>query len=111
MNCRAVCFVFELITYVTSLLLSTAPTPEPTVQPVSVAPVPASDCYTLDVTVTLDQYPPDTSWDLVAQGGSDNIASSPAYDASLALTPVTESLCLPSGTYEFTIYDVYADGM
>mmetsp|Transcript_6830 Transcript_6830/g.15608 ORF Transcript_6830/g.15608 Transcript_6830/m.15608 type:complete len:1626 (-) Transcript_6830:1186-6063(-) len=93
------------------------PTPNPTIRitappTVSLRPLPSSSCYNLDVDVTLDQYASDTRWEIIPQGQSGAVATSPPYDASLAFTPTdTESVCLPEGTYDFTIYDVYGDGI
>lgn len=95
------------------------PTPKPTQQTVTVpvpVPVPvetpaAEDCFTLDVTVTLDQYPSDTTWEIIPQGSKVAFYNSIPYDVSQAFTPDTQSVCLPEGMYDFVIYDVYGDGM
>lgn len=87
-----------------------SPTPNPTVPPVA---TPTDDCtgHTLDVTVVLDQYPTDTTWEIIPQGSGVPFYSSIPYDANLAFQPSTQSVCLPEGTYDFIIYDVYGDGM
>ena len=69
------------------------------------------DCFTLDVTVVLDQYPSDTTWEIIPRGSGVPIYKSIPYDASLASQSNTQSVCLPEGTYDFIIYDVYGDGM
>lgn len=69
-----------------------------------------SDCFQLDVIVTLDEHPSDTRWEIIPQGESTAtaVASSPAYVDSLAFTQAdTQTVCLPEGTYDFTIYDDY----
>ena len=90
---------------------SNPPTPQPTPAPVATP----SDCdggHTLDISVTLDQYPQDTRWEIIPQGESAAIATSPPYDETLQFSPAdTFSVCLPDGTYDFIIYDVYGDGM
>jgi hypothetical protein len=88
-----------------------SPTPNPTPSPTPNPVEEEGDCYTLDVTVNLDQYAPDTTWEIIPQGESLAIYNSIPYDASLAFTEDTQSVCLPEGTYDFTIYDVYGDGM
>jgi len=89
------------------------PTPPP-VPPVPVTPPSDSDCdgHILIIDVTLDQYPADTRWEIIPQGQSAAIATSAPYDASLQFSPAeTDSVCLPDGTYDFIIYDVYGDGI
>ena len=91
------------------LASSSSPTPSPAVA------TPSDDCdgHTLDISVTLDQYPQDTRWEIIQVQKKEEVlvASSDPYDESLALTPVTQTVCLPDGTYDFIIYDVYSDGM
>ena len=70
-------------------------------------------CYDgqLTLTITLDNYPEETSWDIkndvgsvVASGGT--YASQP--DGSTLVIPIDLS---PDGDYTFTIYDTYGDGI
>ena len=93
------------------------PPPTPT-QPTATIPAATtpSDCedHTLDITINLDQYPIDTRWEITPEGQSDEILFEDGpFDESLALSPVTKSICLEEGTYDFIIYDhpQYADGM
>lgn len=89
------------------------PTPVPTTQPTPVptAPTPLEPtCTTVEISATLDDYPSDTSWNLVDSSGT-VVASSPAYDASMAGSTQVESTCLSPGAYSFVISDVYEDGM
>ena len=70
----------------------------------------STGCIPLDVFVTLDEHPSDTRWEIFAQGESteEAIATSPVYDESMAFTQAdTQTVCLPEGSYEFTIYDDY----
>ena len=89
------------------------PTPPVPTPPVSVPPPDDyDDCYTLEINISLDQYPADTRWEIIPQGQSRQVlVASPEYDASQALTNVTQSECLVEGTYDFIIYDVYSDGI
>jgi len=50
----------------------------------------------------------DESWVLLTQDG-ESVASSPTY--ADGLTEDLQELCLPAGSYEFIISDVYQDGM
>lgn len=87
------------------------PTPNPTPPPTA-PPVPATtSCQTLDVTVDLDQYASDTTWEIIPEGQTEAFYKSTPYLDSQALTSDTQSVCLPDGTYDFIIYDVYGDGM
>lgn len=63
---------------------------------------------TLDLTT--DNYPGETSWDIVDNVTGAVIAESPAYEGEN--TSYTESICiLSSNCYTFTIYDEYGDGI
>jgi len=83
------------------------PTPNPTPKP---TPQPTNDCYTIDITATLDQYAGDTRWEFIPDGQSDPVASF-QYEDALQYDTTTESVCLEEGTYNFIIYDAYGDGM
>lgn len=95
------------------------PTPNPTPAPTTLKPTSKpTSCYTLDVNITLDQYPADTRWEIVpAQQGENSVAASaiitsPPYDDSYQYKAADiVSLCLPEGMYDFIIFDVYGDGM
>jgi hypothetical protein len=72
-----------------------------------------SCCYgdQLVITITTDNYPVETSWQLVNQSGT-VVQSISAGDLTQANTSYTWNIC-PSSTdcYDFTIYDAYGDGM
>ncbi|KAK1735463.1 hypothetical protein QTG54_013626 [Skeletonema marinoi] len=89
--------------------VTSEPTEQPTSKPTTQAPVQPT-CTTIEVSLTLDDYPQDTSWNVVGSTG-EVVAKSPAYDASMAGSTEIESLCLQADTYSFDIYDVYEDGM
>eukprot|EP00984_Skeletonema_dohrnii_P004449 scaffold1582_cov143-Skeletonema_dohrnii-CCMP3373.AAC.17 len=98
------------VTYTPTTAPSTSePTEQPTPKPTTQAPV-LPTCTTIEVSITLDDYPQDTSWNVVGSTG-EVVAKSPAYDASMAGSTEIESLCLQADTYSFDIYDVYEDGM
>jgi hypothetical protein len=72
------------------------------------APCPCSNNLTL--TITLDNYPEETSWDV--RDASNNVWASGSYStANPDGSTVTESICVPDGCYDFTIYDSYGDGI
>ena len=72
----------------------------------------SGDCSTAPTTcmtlsMDMDYYPGETSWDVV-DGGGNVVASGSGYSA--ANTNVTESFCLPEGSYTLNMYDDFGDG-
>ena len=67
-------------------------------------------CTDTEVTLTLvlDNYPGETTWQLTTSGGS-VVASGGPY--SVAGSTVSQTFCLPDGCYDFTINDSYGDGI
>lgn len=62
----------------------------------------------IDIELNTDDYPSETSWTIVDQGGNivfegDNYGN--------ANSSYNQSICLDSGCYVFTIYDSYGDGI
>lgn len=65
---------------------------------------------TFTLTINLDNYPEETSWDL--KDGSTVIASGGTYGSQPDGSTVTETINVSSaGCYTFTIYDSYGDGI
>lgn len=88
--------------------ITSKPTEKPTLVPATQAPV--QPCIAIEVSVTLDNYPQDTSWNIVDSTG-EVVAKSPTYDESMAGSTEIESLCLLADSYSFDIYDDYEDGI
>jgi len=64
----------------------------------------------LDLTIQLDQYPPETAW--VITQGADTIIVSPSYATTPPNTLVEQRVFLNSNTdYTFTIVDTFGDGI
>ena len=64
----------------------------------------------LDLTIQLDQYPPETAW--VITQGADTIIVSPSYASTPPNTLVEQRVFLNSNTdYTFTIIDAFGDGI
>ncbi len=63
----------------------------------------------VELSISFDGYAGETSWDLTDSSG--NVIESAAYDSSYNNTSIVQELCLPDGTYTFTIYDSYGDGL
>ncbi|MEO1260764.1 MAG: M12 family metallo-peptidase [Bacteroidota bacterium] len=60
------------------------------------------------LTLNLDNYPGETTWE-ITDGGGAVLASGGPY--STAGATVIEDACLGDGCYDFTIYDSYGDGI
>tara|TARA_R110000787_G_scaffold44502_1_gene109234 strand:- start:2329 stop:4806 length:2478 start_codon:yes stop_codon:yes gene_type:complete len=64
----------------------------------------------LDLTIQLDQYPPETAW--VITQGPDTVVVSPSYMGVVPNTLVEQRVFLNSNTdYTFTIIDAFGDGI
>ena len=76
----------------------------------SVCPACDTPCTDNEVTITinLDNYPGETTWQITNSGGS-VVASGGPYSG--AGTTVVEDACLVDGCYDFTIFDSYGDGI
>ncbi len=72
----------------------------------------SSGCSDNEVTlsITFDNYPEETSWSLVTDGGS-TVASGSYSTSNPDGSTVTETFCLPDDCYTFTINDAYGDGI
>ncbi|MCH2023826.1 MAG: PKD domain-containing protein [Saprospiraceae bacterium] len=64
----------------------------------------------VNLTINLDNYAYETSWDLRDVQGF-VIASGSGYTTNQNGTTITSSLCLPTDCYTFNIYDSYGDGI
>lgn len=62
------------------------------------------------VSITLDNYPEETSWTIRNAGGS-VVASGGTYGSQPDGSTVVENICLVDGCYDFTISDTYGDGI
>jgi hypothetical protein len=75
----------------------------------SCTPCPCNDAN-LTLTITLDNYPEETSWTVIDGGGA-TVASGGTYASQPDGSTVTESIALGSGDYTFTISDAFGDGI
>ncbi|MEL6864603.1 MAG: S8 family serine peptidase [Bacteroidota bacterium] len=62
------------------------------------------------LTITLDNYPEETSWEITDVGGA-LIASGGTYGSFPDGSTITENICLVDNCYTFTIFDSYGDGI
>jgi len=72
-------------------------------------PTPCTD-NEVTVTINLDNYPEETSWQIVNSGGS-VVASGGTYGSQPDGSTVSVTECLVDGCYDFIIYDTYGDGI
>ncbi|MCO6478833.1 MAG: T9SS type A sorting domain-containing protein [Phaeodactylibacter sp.] len=73
---------------------------------------PACPCFgnALTLSITLDNYPTETTWRITNSGGS-IVASGGPYSSGQRNTTVTQNINLTGGNYTFTILDSYGDGI
>ena len=73
---------------------------------------PACPCFgsALTLSITLDNYPTETSWRFTNSSGS-TVASGGPYSSGQRNTTVVENINLSAGNYTFTILDSYGDGI
>ena len=64
----------------------------------------------VDILITPDQYPQETSWAILNDSGDTVITGGP-YTNIIDYSPQNTQLCIPNGDYTFEIYDTYGDGM
>ena len=62
------------------------------------------------LTITLDNYPEETSWSITNDGGA-TVASGGTYGSQPDGSTITETICLVDDCYTFTINDSYGDGI
>ncbi len=63
------------------------------------------------LTITLDNYPEETSW-IIRNSGGTTVASGGTYGSQPDGSTVVENICLPAdGCYDFVISDSYGDGI
>ena len=74
-----------------------------------VGPIPPSVPFTIEILT--DNYPGETSWDLVHVDGDSVFASIFTGELIDLATLYTWDLDIPSGGYVFTIYDTFGDGI
>ncbi len=67
-----------------------------------------TDCTLTTVSVTLDNYPAETSWQITNSSG-DIVFSSSGYPTAGAT--VSSLVCIDDGCFDFTILDSYGDGI
>ena len=72
-------------------------------------PVPPTVPFTVEILT--DNYPGETSWDLVHVNGDSVVASIFAGELVDMATLYTWDLNIPAGSHVFTIYDEYGDGI
>ncbi len=68
------------------------------------------DSTSFTLSIVLDNYGSETSWEMVDTNGVIAASGGPYYNG-LAGVEITEELCLPRSCYEFRMYDSWGDGI
>ena len=76
----------------------------------SLPPPAGSYCGKINIDITFDNYPSETTWEIKNDKGL-VVLTSPKYVSAQKNTSIRIDTCLLSGCYTFTINDVYSDGM
>ncbi|MFC5045362.1 reprolysin-like metallopeptidase [Aquimarina hainanensis] len=67
-------------------------------------------CTDVNLTIKLDNYPRETSWE-IKDTNNQTVASGGPYTSEPRGATVTATKCLAAGSYTFTIKDTYGDGI
>jgi len=70
----------------------------------------SQDCYSVTINITLDNYGEENQWDL-KDGNGEIIESVGPFNNFEDGAVHATTLCLPPGCYDFTIFDLWGDGM
>ena len=62
------------------------------------------------VDITTDNWPDETTWTVEDSGGNQVAAGGPYDNPADDFTTISSELCLPAGTYTFTLFDSFGDG-
>merc|ERR1712157_559482 len=84
--------------------VSSPPTPAPTP-----APTPPTSCTNVDVVITTDNYPAETTW-TIKDSSNTELDSGGPYTTKSTEQEISTT-CLSTGTYTFEILDSYGDGI
>ena len=70
----------------------------------------ASVCTNVNINMTFDNYPEETSWE-IRNASNQVVFSGGTYGSQADGSSLTVTKCLDAGCYTFTIKDAYGDGM
>ena len=73
-------------------------------------PPPGCNDNVVNVSITLDNYPEETSWTITNANGA-TVASGGTYGSQADGSTVNIEACIADGCYDFTINDSYGDGI
>lgn len=68
------------------------------------------NCYNITVRITLDNYGEENRWEIKDGNGILIESDGPFSNLNNGLV-INKNICLPPGCYDFTIFDVWGDGM
>ncbi len=66
---------------------------------------------TLTLNITFDNYPEETSWNIVNVESNNIIDSGGPYENQADQSSLSESICIGYGCFELNFFDTYGDGM
>ncbi len=69
-----------------------------------------STCVATTLTLTFDNYPEETSWE-ITDGSNNVVYSGGTYGSEPDGSTKVINMCIPTGCYTFTMKDAYGDGM
>ncbi len=69
-----------------------------------------TQCDDVTLTIVLDNYPEETSWELF-DGAGTSLATGGTYGSQPDGSTVTETFCLGDGCYDLVLADTYGDGI
>ena len=68
-------------------------------------------CNDVELTLILDTYPEETSWEITSQADGSVVASGGPYGDEPDGSTISEDIFLEDGCYTFTIFDAFGDGI
>ncbi len=68
-------------------------------------------CTDVTLSITLDDYPEETSWQIVNNSNNQVVVSGGTYGSQPDGSTISVTECLDAGSYTFTINDSYGDGI
>ncbi len=71
----------------------------------------ACACKPLDLTITFDERPDQTTWEITDASGAVVFSGGPYNNPADNLATIVEPVCLPDGCYDLTFFDSANDGM
>jgi len=95
-----------------SMPYAIAPSMEPsTSMDPTLSPPPTRKCHQIEIGIVCDDFPSDISWELHKSVNGNGKELVKSQTALMGDTSNSTSICLPEGEYQFTINDIFGDGI